>query len=252
MLATVVPIGMIAVTACSDSTSPHHGPAALAQFIMGDDKTDSVGGTFVDTMVVQVTDSSGNHVPNVTVNWAASTGTLSSDSSVTDGNGHAQVIWTFTFASTAPVGTTVATVAARVGTASIPPFTATQSVVAGPGNPIPVITGGNNQSGVVGTALLNPLTVHVVDQHGNPLTFGQVTWTVANGSLSTTATPATTPTTTLNTFIVSDGTTQAYLTLGSTPGANPVTVHVVGLENESSTSHLPFNLTFTETAIAAP
>jgi adhesin/invasin len=45
----------------------------------------------------------------------------------------------------------------------------------------------NNQSAVVGTALPNPVIVHVTDQNGNPLPGATVTWTVVNGAGSTSA-----------------------------------------------------------------
>jgi hypothetical protein len=263
----MVPVSLAAALACNDSTSPH-GPAAFASFVVASNKIDSVGGTFVDTMVVQVTDSTGHYVPNVKVTWAASTGTLSSDSSVTNSNGDALVVWTFSFAPTAPIGPTVAVLTAKataatttglpVGTNSVAVVGTPMidSVFAGPGNPIPVITGGNNQSGVVGTTLPTPLTLHFADQHGNPWPWpgnggeGSVSWAVAGGLLDTTATPGQTATTTLNTDIRSGRTTQVYLKLGSTPGANNVTVHVIG-----ESGFVPIkaiNLTFTETALVAP
>jgi hypothetical protein len=244
MLAAVVPIGLAAAIACNDSTAP--GPPTRLLEVRFREGGDSVGGTFADTIVVQVTDARGTSVPNTTVNWTASTGTLNSSSSVSDANGNAHVVWSFNISPTASVGTTVGQLTATLANDS----SLSLSMIAEHGNAVPVKVGnGDNQSGIRGTTLPQPLTIRVVDQHGNPITNESVYWTTASGSLSMTTTPGTTPTNTLYTQTASDGTTQVYLTLGPTAGPNNVTATMglgSGLGYASDTTH--FSLNFTETA----
>ena len=185
----------------------------------------------------------------MTVNWTTSTGTLNSSSSVTGSDGRAQIIWTFTIAPTVPVGAIAARLTGSVAGSVNSQLSATASVPADHGNPVPVKTGnGDNQSGVVGTMLPHPLSILVVDQHGNPIANQMVAWTTPAGSLSMTATPGATPTDTLTTITASDGTTQAYLTLGSIAGPNDVKASMSsGLVGEPASNR--FSLTFTETAL---
>ena len=84
---------------------------------------------------------------------------------------------------------------------------------------------GDNQEGVAGGALTNPLIVEVRDQYGEPLSGAQVTFSiiVGAGSLSsgfTTESATTGP----------DGRAQVLLTLGSNPGPNTVRTSIAELE----------------------
>jgi hypothetical protein len=243
VLAAVVPIGLIAVTACSDSTSPQsYGPATMVEYLQGANKIDSVGGTYVDTMSVYVVGTGEGQVLDTTVNWTASIGTLSSNSSTTSNGGWATVIWTFTIPPTAPAGTAVARLTATVG--NLPPETDT--VIAISGAPVLLKVVGDNQSGVVGTLLPTPLIVRITDQHGNPVTRRPlVTWSGTRGSLSGTMIPET-MSDTLITTIASDETSQAYVKLGSTAGTDTVTATLscTSSINPCSSS----SVVFTETA----
>ena len=92
---------------------------------------------------------------------------------------------------------------------------------------------GDNQEGVPGAALANPLVVEVKDQNGNVLKGTQVTFAVTEGdgtlSVRTTETDAT-------------GKATSMLTLGGSPETTIVEVTVPGLEP----------VTFTANLIAAP
>ena len=84
---------------------------------------------------------------------------------------------------------------------------------------------GDNQEGVAGGALTNPLIVEVRDQYGEPLSGAQVTFSIiaGAGSLSsgfTTESATTGP----------DGRAQVLLTLGSNPGPNTVRTSIAELE----------------------
>ena len=92
---------------------------------------------------------------------------------------------------------------------------------------------GRAQQGPAGTALTEPFTVLVLDQHGDPLAGATVTFTVTAGGGTLSATTATTD---------ADGRAATTLTLGRTPGTTTVRATVAGLNP----------VTFTATAEATP
>lgn len=83
-----------------------------------------------------------------------------------------------------------------------------------------VITNGDNQSALKGTALANPLVVHVTGAGGIGAVGVPVTWTVATGGGTLFATAATTD---------ADGYAQTRWTLGATAGAQTLRTQVAGL-----------------------
>ena len=87
---------------------------------------------------------------------------------------------------------------------------------------------GDNQRGMAGEPLANPLIVEVRDQYDRPLPGAQVTFTViaGNGSFSEGFT-------TQNATTGADGRARITLTLGSNPGKNAVEASIAGLEVET-------------------
>ena len=232
ILATAVPL---VLAACNDSSAPiPHGPAAELQNLTGDTFAwaDSVGGVYVDTMVVRVVDANEVVVPNTSVHWTVNTGTLSGDSSFTNKNGEASVIWRFTIPSMATMGSAAGVLTVAVN--NLQPIADT--IVAASGAPVLAKLTGDNQLHGIGTLLPAPLIVHITDQHGNLIANSAntgkdhwlskplvVTWVGNHGTLSSTATPET-MSDTLTTYVASDGTSQAYMQLGTTAGIDTVTV----------------------------
>ena len=75
------------------------------------------------------------------------------------------------------------------------------------------IFSGDNQTGVVGTTLPNPLVVIAKDQNGNPMSGVEVTFSVIQGGGNVSPAQDTTD---------ASGKAQTILTLGATPGENQV------------------------------
>jgi hypothetical protein len=82
------------------------------------------------------------------------------------------------------------------------------------------IAGGNNQIATSGSTLQNPIVVFVADQTGKPLVGVSVTWAVATGGGSLSATTGITG---------PDGKSAVTWTLGANPGTQTVTATAGGL-----------------------
>jgi hypothetical protein len=166
-------------------------------------------------LVVSVTDANGLAIRSAAVTWTARSGegTVSASSTTTDSTGRTQVTWTL---GPTPGADTVQ--AATVGGAAAT-FVAMATAPATTGANI-TIAGGNNQVASSGSTLQNPIVVFVADQTGKPLVGVSVTWAVATGGGSLSATTAVTG---------SDGKSAVTWTLGATPGTQTVTATVGGL-----------------------
>src|SRR5439155_8230045 len=111
-------------------------------------------------LVVQVTDQHSEPMPGAEVTWTieAGSGSLSSQSVVSDASGQASI----QFLPSTLAGTV--TITATVG--SLP--SATFTVVVNSGAPVGIIdVSGDNQIGNDGSPLPSPVVVGVVDQDGN-------------------------------------------------------------------------------------
>ena len=191
-------------------------PPTTLSIISGDNQTGLTGALLANPFVVEVRDENGNPLEGVTVTFAVSAGggTLSAGAVTTDANGRA--------GSTLTLGGDPGTVTVEASVegisqseifnaeASLPPPTPTA----------PSIISSENQEGLTGEPLVDPLVVEVHDQYGDPLEGVTVTFTViaGDGMLSAT-TVATDP----------SGQAEITLTLGTKPGGYTVEVGVEGV-----------------------
>jgi outer membrane autotransporter protein len=194
---------------------------ASIQVVSGNGQTGSVGSLLDQPMVFRVVQADGTPIPEAILAFSASgPGTMLSSSGVTDDQGQAGVRLRF--------GNTPGVVTVN---ASLSGGTATASATATSFAPSLTIRSGNQQSGVPGSELAEPLVVRLT-QAASAMAKGlagvAVNWQVVcgNGQLQspTTATDA-------------NGESANRLTLGTTPGCNEVTASVAGVGSVSFTAN---------------
>ena len=155
------------------STAPK--TAASLQVSGGDKQTGIVGQPLQSPIIVQVNDAGGNPLAGVTVNFAvtAGGGSLSSASAMTDGGGHAEVLWI--------LGTLTGngTVTATANTS----LTTTFSSVASAGSVVSLVKISGDGQSVAAGATTAPFTVRAVDLYGNAVAGVAVSWIDANGGV---------------------------------------------------------------------
>jgi adhesin/invasin len=201
-------------------------PAALA-IVSGDAQTGPVGGQLAAPLVVRVTDTRGRPVAGVEVAFSPGAGSVNPDVTNTDADGLATANWSL------GLQTGGQELIASVNDASPPlsvRFAATASAGAARGL---IIVSGNGQSAPAGTALPAPVVVRLLDEGGNPIAGGAVSWVVGQGGGQ--VDPGTSST-------GADGTASASWTMGPGLGANTLTAVVSGVGT----------VQFTATATAAP
>jgi|GEM_PF-1461781 len=190
----------------------------------------AAGSTVEPSIRVRVIDSKGKAVAGVSVAWSVTSGggRVSAATAVTDAAGEAGTEWTLGHAR----GTQ--TLAASVDSLAPLVFTATA---------MPVATRlekgtGDAQSGRVGRALAEGLTVRVLDGAGVPLAGTEVTWTVTQGGGEVVSPRG-----------VSDsaGVVRTQWKLGSTTGAQAVEARATGLTG----SPVAFMATATPVVVAS-
>jgi hypothetical protein len=180
------------------------GPPAALTVVSGNNQTGIAGSVLANPLVVKLADQYGNPVAGITVLFAVASGagSLSASSVVTGGDGRAQVTWRL-----GAVGVEHA-VHASAGTLPALEFTAT--AITGPPAALAIVSG-NNQTGLAGSTLLNPLVVRVTDQYGNAVPGAAVGFAVTAGNGSVNPPSATTD---------ASGLAQAQWTLGAVAGVN--------------------------------
>jgi hypothetical protein len=155
----------IAVTGTPDE------PAAVTK-TGGDGQTGIAAEPLAQPVAVRVTDQYGNAVPNVSVTWSASTGTVAPGGTVTDANGQATAAWTL--GQTSGVQTLSASVS------GLPPAQFGAVARAGPVASIAVIAG-DGQSATAGGALPSPVEVQATDRFGNLVGDASITYAASDG-----------------------------------------------------------------------
>ncbi|OYV72126.1 MAG: hypothetical protein B7Z72_05470 [Gemmatimonadetes bacterium 21-71-4] len=181
----------------------------------GDGQTAQVGTMLPNPLRVVVT-LSGAPQPGKTVTWAApgAGASVGSPAAVTDASGIATTTWTL--GSTAGTQNATATLAGATG--SPVTFAATAAAL-----PVPVIqmtasASGNAQTGVVATALANPLRV-LVTLSATPQAGDTVTWAAVGTGASVTPPKSVTDAT---------GVATTAWTLGHTAGSQSATATLAG------------------------
>jgi len=253
----------IAVTPVTVSAYPgvvftQTGVAGTPQFLVyvsGDSQPNLItGSTTPQPLVAQVTDSLGNPLSGVPIQFTISatngTSTLVNASSQSDANGFAK---TFVLLSNLDATTTVTMTAGASGTIPMtgsvaPAFTE----VASSGNPFQlVLSGGNGQTKPVGQTLAQNIVATVLDANGHPFRGQNVVFTAQNGGqlFDPAILPAgafTLNPVTLTTNV--NGVVQTQWKLGPTAGAQTVTATASFAGTQLNGSPL----TYTATATAGP
>ena len=215
--ATAARTGLTGSPVSFNATAQIQGATQLAKTPAGsgDGQTDTVLATLPNPYRVIATDQNSNPVQGVSVHWAATVGggAVSTPTSVTDINGIAVV--THEFGSTAGAQSVQATVAGLIGS----PVTLTSTAL--PGIPTQIAkNGGDNQTGMINTALPTPHSVIVHDSHGNVVPMVPVAWVVGTGGGSVNPTSTSTG---------SNGVASTTRTLGPTLGTQTDTARTPGL-----------------------
>jgi plastocyanin len=169
---------------------------------------------------------SGSNVSGVTVNWSTPNGgSVSQTSGATGSDGLACTRMTLGTAA----GSQAAQAAVSGATGSPLSFNAT----ANPGNASSLVkSGGDNQSGNVGSVLGEPLGARVTDAFGNGVSGALVTWLLSSGSATFAPTSGNSN---------ASGIVTTVVTLGPTPGPIVITASAAGLVGSPQTYNLSSN-----------
>ncbi|MBA3393087.1 MAG: Ig-like domain-containing protein [Deltaproteobacteria bacterium] len=191
------------------------GAATQIALVSGNNQSATAGSALAAPFVVVVKDAAGNPIPSFSVTFAvtAGAGTLSAATVVTSSLGQAQT--TLTVGRTAGTNTVTANASGLTGS----PVTFTATGTAGAATQIALVSG-NTQTAPVGTTLAQPLVVGVKDANNNAVSGVSLTFTVASGGGSLSATTVTTN---------ASGQAGSMLTVGASAGSNSVTVTRAGL-----------------------
>jgi 5-hydroxyisourate hydrolase-like protein (transthyretin family) len=181
---------------------------ASIQIVSGNNQTTAVNGAFSNPIVVATTDAQGNPVSGITVSFAVTSGSaiLTSASAATNAQGLAGTI------VIAPSNPGSSAVTASYGSLSV---TFSLTVAQGPASATIQILAGNNQTGTVGQAFIQPIVVEVVDSVGNPASGVTVNFAVIQGS-ATLSTPS----------VVTNAQGQASTSVTAGQTAGPIQVRV--------------------------
>jgi plastocyanin len=189
----------------------------------GDAQTGTVGQTLASPLQVVVIE---NNAPSAgtSVTWSTTAGgTLDPSTAVTDADGIASTSWT--------LGTAAGSQSVQASLAGATGSPVTFSATAQPAEPSNLSkTSGDEQNGVINTALAQPLQAKVTDQFNNGIAGVDVEWSASNATLSATSVPTN-----------ASGISQVTATLGGTEGPASITASSEGLTG----SPVTFNATAT-------
>src|SRR5207244_4603098 len=207
-------------------------PPASATTLVGDNQTAATNNPVSTPPSVQVSDSYGDHVPGVTVTFAATAGggTVSGGATQTDANGVATV-GRWTLGPGTGQNTLTGTVAGSGITGNPVTFTATAVQPGAPANLF--VSAGDGQTGLAGFALNVAPAVVVRDGANFPVPNVGVTFTVESGGGAVTGANATTGANgvaSVGSWTVQLGTNTltATVSAGAVTG-NPVTMSATGV-----------------------
>ena len=202
-------------TFSAEATLPPSVPTDLA-VVSGNNQTEEINQPLAVPFVVEVRDQYNDPMPGVTVTFSVTGGggTLSTTTGLTDINGRAE--------STLTLGTQPGTNTVEVSVAEIfqTEIFSADATLPPPTPTAPSIISSENQEGLTGETLMEPLVVEVIDQYGNPLGGATVTFTVTAGDGMVGDTVVTTD---------ANGLAETTLTLGNAPGPIAVEASVEGV-----------------------
>jgi len=190
-------------------------PAAIGK-IAGDNQAAPVGTALSVRPSVRVTDSQGQGIPLVAVEFrvALGQGSITGETVVTDGEGVAEVgSWT--------LGTTAGVNSLQALVNGVDPVTFTATGIPGPPASM-TVHDGDGQAAQVGAVVAIPPSVRVRDAFANPIPGVEVAFSVTSGQGSVTGTPSRT----------GPGGIAAVTTwrLGPDPGANSLVATAAGVD----------------------
>ncbi|MBI4421428.1 MAG: hypothetical protein HY560_11445 [Gemmatimonadetes bacterium] len=207
-------------------------PAAIS-IVSGNNQTSIVRTVLGEPLVAQIKADDSLGVAGVWVRFAvlAGGGSLSADSVLTDADGRAAVLWT--------LGPVAGLQQVGAGAARLPAGQLTYTATGLPGVPASIAPNdGNNQNGIVGTALAISPSVVVKDLDHNPVPNVPVTFAVESGGGSLTGAAQQTD---------AQGIARVgSWTLGTVPGVNTLTATAGGAAGVTLAT------TLTATAVAGP
>jgi Bacterial Ig-like domain (group 1) len=189
------------------------GAATSIALSSGDNQSAAIGTQLPDPLVVIVTDGFGNPVEGVEVIWAVQeAGGVDPATAATGPDGLASTQRTL-----GPVVGTQHTTASSSGLEGSP-IAFTHTATKGGAAALQLVSG-NDQTGVPGAELTDPLVVRLVDVGGNPIAGSAVSWVIGVGGGSVVPSGDTD----------ADGMASARFTLGPVAGTNTVNAVVSGV-----------------------
>lgn len=180
-------------------------PESLTK-ISGDGQSGLVTDTLESPYVVEVRDSNGNPVSGAVISWNAVAGSLIEAEAVTNSLGRASALHV--------LGEEAGEQSVEVSATGIEGSGVTFTSTAEPRAPSAMtIVSGDNQVGLPGSTLPNPLIAEVTDAYGNEIEGVEVSWDVITGSGSIASSQAETG---------ADGRVQATYKLGNESGTETI------------------------------
>jgi hypothetical protein len=170
-----VMLRVVSPTGIKDSTRVWFSPPPVATEAAGGDGQSGQAGTQLPALLeVRVLAADGEGVPGVRVRFTSlAGGAIRDTNTITDGLGVAR---------TAAILGPIAGLQLFEATAPfLPPVTFRTTALAGPPARVAVLSG-NNQFGIVGQVLPNPMVARVTDGLGNAIPGVPITWSVVTGN----------------------------------------------------------------------
>ena len=223
----------IFISSCQKEDPPIMEATSM-QLVSGGNQTSDAESTLASPVEVLVKDQEGNVFQGAKVNFAVTEGSVSSGTATTDAGGKAKTTWTL--GSTAGTQTLTATAYKANGTTSLSGSPIAVSATANElieATSIDLVSGGN-QSGDVESRLVDPIKILVRDQNGNTFQGATVKFSVAEGAVSS-----------ASEITDANGNASVSWTLGSTAGAQSLTVSAFKADGTTALTGSPLTVTAT-------
>lgn len=166
-------LSLLLLAGCDDGpTDTGLSAPTSVTIVQGDGQVGTVGTTLGTTLVVEVTDTTGEAVPGVSVIWSTDDGTVGAASSTTDAFGIAAMSWT--------LGTEAGAQTASAAVSGVEPvvFNAT----AEPADPSTVGITNDSLTFMVGDTV--QLSAALEDEYGNAITGAEIEWASLNEAVA--------------------------------------------------------------------